>query len=143
MTEHKFVGYPDVDECTQARATGPWTCVPCGEGRSAPVHQVQPANILAAAVALAAEYQATGEPLGPVLAVFRLPVAPGVGEALREALEAAYGPDLTVGERDGLPGWLLVTPAEHCACCGHAYGGDHERTAVCPCADRAAWDGPR
>lgn len=83
------------------------------------------------------------EPPAPVLAAFPLPLAPEADETLRAALEAAYGPDLVVGEREGLPGWLVVTAAEHCSCCGHRYGGDHERTAACPCADRAAWDGAR
>ncbi len=141
MTTHKFVGYATADECTQSRPTGPFTDEPCGEGQQAPVHQVRPGNILAAAVALAAEYQATGEALGHVLAVLWLPPVPGATEALTAALEAAYGPDLVVAEREGLPGWLLVTPAEHCSCCGHRCGGGHVRGAACPCADRAVWDG--
>ncbi len=142
MTPHKFVGYATADECTQGRPTGPFTDEPCGEGQQAPVHQVRPGNVLAAAVALAAEYQAAGEPLGHVLAVLWLPPAPGATESLTAALEAAYGP-VTVSLADDLPGWMVVRAAEHCDCCAHRYGGGHVRGAVCPCASREAWDGAR
>lgn len=93
-----------------------------------------------AAVAGAAS-QTAEDPLSRVLAAIRLPVPADSLEGLSVALEAAFGPDLLIAEREILPGWLLVTAAEHCSCCGHRYGGGHVRVEPCPCESREAWEG--
>lgn len=54
------------------------------------------------AFVVGAQRAAGGPGDGPV-AAFRLPVAPDAQEALTVALEAAYGPDLVVAEREGHP----------------------------------------
>lgn len=97
------------------------------------------AAILAAVTGAAS--QAAEDPLSRVLTAIRLPVPADALEGLSVALEAAFGPDLLIAEREILPGWLLVTAAEHCSCCGHRYGGGHVRVEPCPCESREARQG--